>query len=141
MPRPSSPSSCLNAILGIVQERRAEEALAALKKLAAPEARVMRVGQRTTVPARDLVPGDIVFLEAGNHVPADMRLLEAVNLRVDEAALTGESLPVHKNAAMKLEKNIPLGDRKNTAFMGTTGHLRTRARRGHRHRHAHHNSA
>jgi P-type Ca2+ transporter type 2C len=110
----------LNAILGIIQERRAEEALAALKKLAAPDARVLRDGHLMTVSSRDLVPGDIIFLEAGNHVPADVRLLEAINLQVDEAALTGESLPVHKNAAMTLEANIPLGDRKNTAFMGTT---------------------
>jgi Ca2+-transporting ATPase len=110
----------LNAILGIIQERRAEEALAALKKLAAPEARVLRDGHNVSVSSRDLVPGDIVFLEAGNHVPADMRLLEAVNLQVDEAALTGESQSAQKNAVMKLEKNIPLGDRKNTAFMGTT---------------------
>jgi P-type Ca2+ transporter type 2C len=110
----------LNAILGIVQERRAEEALAALKKLAAPEAHILRDGKRETVPARELVPGDIVYLEAGNHVPADVRLMEAVNLQVEEAALTGESLPVQKNAAMKLEADIPLGDRKNTAFMGTT---------------------
>jgi Ca2+-transporting ATPase len=109
----------LNAILGIVQERRAEEALAALKKLAAPEARVLRDGHHLTVSSRDLVPGDILFLEAGNHVPADVRLLEAVNLQVDEAALTGESQPAQKNASLKLEKNIPLGDRKNTAFMGT----------------------
>jgi len=109
----------LNAILGIVQERRAEEALAALKKLAAPEARVLRGGHHVTISSRDLVPGDIVFLEAGNHVPADVRLLEVANLRVDEAALTGESLTVNKNAAMKLEANIPLGDRKNTVFMGT----------------------
>ncbi len=109
----------LNAVLGIVQEQRAEEALAALKKLAAPEAHVMRDGKRVTVPTRELVPGDIVYLEAGNHVPADVRLLEAVNLQVDEAALTGESVPVQKNAVLQLEKNIPLGDRKNTAFMGT----------------------
>jgi Ca2+-transporting ATPase len=110
----------LNAILGIIQERRAEEALAALKKLAAPEARVLRDGHHGTVSSRDLVPGDIVFLEAGNHVPADVRLLDVANMQVDEAALTGESLPVNKNAAMKLEQNIPLGDRRNTAFMGTT---------------------
>jgi Ca2+-transporting ATPase len=110
----------LNALLGIIQERRAEEALAALKKLAAPEARVLRDGHHITVSSRDLVPGDILYLEAGNHVPADVRLLEAINLQVDEAALTGESLPVQKNAAMKLEADIPLGDQKNTAFMGTT---------------------
>src|SRR5512140_1542230 len=109
----------LNAVLGIVQERRAEEALAALKKLAAPEAHVLRDGQRVTIPGRDLVPGDIVFLEAGNFIPADVRLLEAVNLRVEEASLTGESLAVQKNATMQLEPGIPLGDRKNSAFMGT----------------------
>jgi Ca2+-transporting ATPase len=109
----------LNAVLGIVQEQRAEEALAALKKLAAPDAQVIRDGRRKSVPSYNLVPGDIVFLEAGNFIPADVRLLEAVNLRVEEASLTGESLPVQKNAASVLEKNVPLGDRKNTAFMGT----------------------
>jgi Ca2+-transporting ATPase len=109
----------LNAVLGIVQERRAEEALAALKKLAAPDAQVMRDGRRTSIPAYQLVPGDLVFLEAGNFIPADIRLLEAVNLRVEEASLTGESLAVQKNAATVLDKNVPLGDRKNTAFMGT----------------------
>ena len=109
----------LNAILGIVQERRAEEALAALKKLAAPDAQVMRDGRRSSIPAYQLVPGDLVFLEAGNFIPADIRLLEAVNLRVEEASLTGESLAVQKNAATVLDKNVPLGDRKNTAFMGT----------------------
>ena len=109
----------LNTVLGIVQEQRAEEALAALKRLAAPEAHIMRDGHRVTIPARDLVPGDIVFLEAGNYVPADIRLLDAVNLRVEEASLTGESLPVHKNAATVLDRDVPLGDRQNTAFMGT----------------------
>lgn len=109
----------LNAVLGIVQERRAEEALAALKKLAAPDAQILRDGHRRSIPARELVPGDIVFLEAGNYVPADVRLLEAVNLRAEEASLTGESLPVQKNAATVLDRNVPLGDRKNTAFMGT----------------------
>lgn len=109
----------LNSILGIIQEQRAEQALAALKKLAAPEAQVLRDGSRKSIPAYDLVPGDVVFLEAGNFIPADLRLLEAVNLRVEEASLTGESLPVQKNAATVLEKNVPLGDRKNTAFMGT----------------------
>ena len=109
----------LNAILGIIQERRAEQALAALKNLASPEARVLRDGHHVTVTSRELVPGDIVYLEAGNHVPADVRLMEAVNLQVEEAALTGESHPAQKNAAMILEKNVPLGDRKNTTFMGT----------------------
>jgi Ca2+-transporting ATPase len=82
----------LNAVLGIVQEGRAEESLAALKKMAAPEAHVLRDGRHISVSSRDLVPGDIVFLEAGNHVPADLRLLEAINLQVEEAALTGESM-------------------------------------------------
>jgi Ca2+-transporting ATPase len=109
----------LNAVLGVIQESRAEESLAALKRMAAPEAHVLRDGRRITIPSRELVPGDLVFLEAGNYVPADVRLLEAVNLRVDEAALTGESVPVQKNAAVSLEGDLPIGDRKNTAFMGT----------------------
>ena len=109
----------LNAILGIIQERRAAEEFAALKKMAAPEAHVIRDGHRMTLASSDLVPGDIVYLEAGNFVPADVRLLEAVNLKIEEAALTGESLAVQKNAALQLEGNIPLGDRKNTSFMGT----------------------
>lgn len=109
----------LNATLGVIQERRAEHALAALRKMAAPEAHVYRGGSRQTVPSRELVPGDIVYLDAGNYVPADVRLLEAINLRIDEAALTGESFPVQKDAQTRLEKDIPLGDRKNTAFMGT----------------------
>ncbi|MDR3576753.1 MAG: cation-translocating P-type ATPase [Anaerolineaceae bacterium] len=110
----------LNATLGIVQESRAEDAMAALKKLAAPEAQVLRDGHRVSTPASQLVPGDVVFLETGNFIPADLRLLEAVNLKIEEAALTGESLSVQKDAALLLEKDIPLGDRKNTAFSGTT---------------------
>jgi Ca2+-transporting ATPase len=110
----------LNAVLGIVQESRAEEALAALKKMAAPEAQILRDGHRVSIPARELVPGDIVYLEAGNFVPADVRLLEAVNMRIEEASLTGESQAVQKNASLQLDGNVPLGDRRNTAFMGTT---------------------
>ena len=109
----------LNAALGVIQERRAEQALAALRKLAAPEAHVIRDGSRQVIPSPLLVPGDLVLLEAGNFVPADVRLLEAVNLRVEEAALTGESVPVQKDATARLETDLPLGDRKNTAFMGT----------------------
>ena len=110
----------LNAILGVVQESRAEEALAALKRMAAPEAQVLRDGNRINLPARELVPGDIVYLEAGNFIPADLRLLEAVNLRIDEAALTGESVPVEKAAAVVFTEDAGLGDRKNSAYMGTT---------------------
>ncbi|MFZ3070026.1 MAG: HAD-IC family P-type ATPase, partial [Anaerolineaceae bacterium] len=109
----------LNAIMGIVQESRAEESLAALKKLAAPEAQVLRDGHRISVPAPKLVPGDVVFIEAGNYIPADIRLMEAVNLSIDEASLTGESVPAKKNAESALETDIPIGDRENSAFMGT----------------------
>ena len=110
----------LNAVLGVVQESKAEEALAALKKMAAPEAKVLRGGHRVTIPAREVVPGDIVFLEAGNYVPADLRLVESVNLKIDEASLTGESVPVDKVAKAKLAGDIPLGDCINCAFYGTT---------------------
>ncbi len=109
----------LNAILGVVQERRAEEALAALRRLAAPEAQVVRDGRRVSVPARELVPGDVIVLEAGNYVPADVRLVETANLRIEEAALTGESLPVEKDADVVLRQEVGLGDRLNTAFLGT----------------------
>lgn len=109
----------LNAVLGVIQESRAEKALAALKKMAAPESQVLRDGKRITIPAFQLVPGDIVFLEAGNFIPADLRLVESINLRVDESALTGESVPVQKNATLVVKAESVLGDRKNTAFMGT----------------------
>jgi Ca2+-transporting ATPase len=109
----------LNALIGIIQDRRAEQALAALHKLAAPEAHVIREGSHQLVPACELVPGDLVILETGNYVPADVRLLEAINLRIEEAALTGESIPVQKDASVSLAADIPPGDRKNTAFMGT----------------------
>jgi Ca2+-transporting ATPase len=109
----------LNAVMGVVQESRAEEALAALKKMASPEAHIIRDGKRASVPASELVPGDVVFLEAGNFIPADLRLAEAINLRVEEAALTGESLPIQKNAELVLKGEVPLGDMVNCAFMGT----------------------
>ena len=109
----------LNAVLGVVQEGRAEEALAALKKMAAPNARVLRNGYLETIPARELVPGDVVILETGNYVPADVRLLESVNLRIDEASLTGESVAVGKEAGDLLPAGAGLGDRRNMAFMST----------------------
>ncbi|HQO63673.1 MAG TPA: HAD-IC family P-type ATPase, partial [Syntrophorhabdus sp.] len=86
----------LNAVVGVVQESKAEAALAALKKMAAPNAQVLRDGHLISIPTRELVPGDIVLLEAGNYVPADMRLVESVNLKIEEASLTGESVPVDK---------------------------------------------
>ncbi|HSR48656.1 MAG TPA: cation-translocating P-type ATPase [Anaerolineales bacterium] len=109
----------LNAVLGVVQEQRAEEALAALRRMAAPEAQVVRDGHRRNLPARELVPGDVVLLEAGNYIPADLRLIETFNLRIEEAALTGESHAVEKDARSVFAQDIPLGDRRNTAFMGT----------------------
>ncbi len=109
----------LNAALGVIQEQRAEKALEALKKMAAPEAHLIRVGHRTTVPVRELVPGDLVLLEAGNYVPADVRLVESANLRIAEASLTGESVAVDKKTTVPLKANIPLGDRDNMAYMGT----------------------
>ena len=96
----------LNAILGVIQEARAEEALAALQKMTAPEARVIRDGIQITIPARELVPGDIVLLETGNYIPADVRLQEAVNLKIDEASLTGESVPVQKRADSVLDLSL-----------------------------------
>ncbi|MEJ2211060.1 MAG: HAD-IC family P-type ATPase, partial [Anaerolineae bacterium] len=109
----------LNAILGVVQEGRAEEALAALKKMASPNARVLRDGHILTIASRDLVPGDVVILETGNYVPADVRLVESVNLRIEEASLTGESVPVGKDARDVLSPEATLGDRHNMAFMST----------------------
>src|SRR3990170_2834633 len=110
----------LNAVLGVLQESRAEQALAALKKMAAPDASVIRDGHRQRIPARELVPGDVVLLEAGNFVPADLRLAESVNLKIEEASLTGESLPVMKQASAVIDEKLPLGDRKNAAYMSTT---------------------
>ncbi len=107
------------ALLGFVQEYRAERAMAALKKLAVPNVRVRRVGQVQEIPARALTPGDILLLEAGNLVPADVRFVEAVNLRVQEAALTGESEPVEKHTEALPDPDLPLGDRRNMGYMGT----------------------
>ena len=109
----------LNAVVGVIQESKAEQALAALKKMSAPSAQVMRDGHQVTIPGREIVAGDIVLLEAGNYVPADLRLIESINLKVEEASLTGESVPVEKKASLVLEAEIPLGDRRNVAFMST----------------------
>ncbi|MBU2008994.1 MAG: cation-translocating P-type ATPase [Chloroflexi bacterium] len=105
--------------LGFVQEYRAERALEALKRMAAPTASVLRRGEEKEIPASELVPGDIVVLRTGDRVAADLRLVEAVNLRTDEASLTGESLPVEKVVGSLAEADLPVGDRKNMAYMGT----------------------
>ena len=110
----------LNAAIGLVQAWRADQALAALQRLAAAQATVLRGGQLQQVPAQALVPGDIVLLEAGNQVPADLRLIDIAQLRVDESALTGESVTVAKHAGVLAGAVHALGDRLNMAFKGTT---------------------
>lgn len=109
----------LNATLGVLQESKAEKSLAALRQLSAPQARVLRDGVVRDVPSGCVVPGDLVLLEAGNFVPADLRLVETVNLRVDEASLTGESVPAEKRAKTVLDAADPPGDRINVAYAGT----------------------
>ncbi|MDP2279989.1 MAG: calcium-translocating P-type ATPase, PMCA-type [Nitrospirota bacterium] len=110
----------LNAVIGFIQEYRAEKAMAALKKMAAQIATVIRDGKPANIPAVEIVPGDIVLLEAGKVVPADMRLIETAQLKVEEAALTGESIPVEKHIKALHDEMLPLGDRKNMAYKGTT---------------------
>jgi len=109
----------INACLGVYQEYRASQALEALKKMSAPNAKVLRDGEPVTVPSREIVPGDIVVLETGDYMPADLRLITTVNLKAEEAALTGESVPVEKHAEAELEGDVSLGDRKNCGFMST----------------------
>jgi P-type Ca2+ transporter type 2C len=109
----------LNALLGFRQEYKAEQAMAALKKLAVPHVRVRRGSHLSEISASELVPGDVVLLEAGNLVPADARLLMSANLRIQEAALTGESEAVDKDDSFIASTDVPLGDRFNMAFMGT----------------------
>jgi Ca2+-transporting ATPase len=109
----------LNAVIGFVQEYRAERAMEALKAMAAPNATVVRDGNMATVPASELVPGDIVLLKAGGIVPADLRLVESAHLRVGKAPLTGESVPVEKIIEPIDDDTLPLGDRWNMAYKGT----------------------
>ncbi len=109
----------LNALLGVFQEYRAEQAIAALKKMSQPNVRVRRNGKSVEIEASEIVPGELILLEAGNVIPADARILEAHNLRVQEASLTGESYAVDKIAHALSGENLPLGDRKNMLYMGT----------------------
>jgi Ca2+-transporting ATPase len=110
----------INATVGATQEFRAQRAVAALKKMAAPEARVVRGGRQLIVPAAALVPGDLVTLGAGDVVPADLRLIQSLSLHADESALTGESVPVSKHVAKLPDEDLALGDRRNMAFKQTS---------------------
>lgn len=113
----------INAVLGVIQENKAERAIAALQEIAAATSKVMRDGRQITVKSEELVPGDIIVLEAGDAVPADARIIECASMKVEEAALTGESVPVSKLIDvlnLNGEKDIPLGDRKNMVYMGST---------------------
>jgi len=108
----------INAVIGVVQEGRAQKALQALKDMSAPSARVIRDGQESLIDAVELVPGDIIRLEAGDFVPADARLIKSSNLKSEESALTGESVPAEKDAKAEVADNVPLGDRTNMIFSG-----------------------
>jgi len=108
----------LNAALGVFQESRAEKAMEALKKMSAPTAKVIRAGILQVIPSRNLVSGDIILLEAGDYIPADLRIIESFNLKVEEASLTGESVPSEKNSAV-ITGDAALGDRNNMGFMST----------------------
>ena len=113
----------LNSVLGVVQESKAEQALEALQEMAAAQSKVIRDGRIVTVPSAELVPGDVIVLEAGDSVPADCRILESASMKIEEAALTGESVAVEKHsnalAIAEGEDDIPLGDRKNMCYMGS----------------------
>ncbi|MFV9673363.1 MAG: cation-translocating P-type ATPase, partial [Acidimicrobiia bacterium] len=110
----------LNAVMGFVQEKKAEEAMAALKRMAVPEVTLVRSGETIVTSASDIVPGDILILETGNIIPADGRLIEAINLEVEEAPLTGESVPVGKEADKVYNKELAVADRRNLVYRGTT---------------------
>jgi Ca2+-transporting ATPase len=109
----------INAALGIYQEGKAEKSVEALQKLSAPNAKIVRDGKKRVIPAADIVPGDVVVLEAGDIVPADLRLFESSNLKIEEASLTGESVPVEKDAKAKIAGPVGIGDRHNMCFSST----------------------
>ncbi|MEG0496015.1 MAG: HAD-IC family P-type ATPase, partial [Eubacterium sp.] len=109
----------INAVIGVIQENKAENSMEALKKLTIPEAKVFRNGAQTVIKAEELVPGDVVFLDAGDYVPADGRLIEAASLQIQESALTGESLAVEKNTDDIADGKTPLGDRLNSVYMSS----------------------
>lgn len=109
----------INAVFGVFQESKAEEAIDALREMSTPEAHVKRGGKLETISSEQLVPGDIVLLEAGDIVPADIRLLDSASMKIEESALTGESVPVEKDIATLPDEDVPLGDRKNMAYMNS----------------------
>lgn len=109
----------INAVVGVVQESKAEEALEALKNMSTPKALVRRNGEQMEISSEEVVPGDVILLDAGRFVPCDIRLIETANLKIDEAALTGESVPVDKDADFIGNDSLPIGDQKNRAFMST----------------------
>ena len=110
----------INAVVGVIQESKAEKSLEALKKLSTPKAIVKRNGQISEIQSEEIVPGDVLIIDAGRYIPCDLRLIETANLKVEESALTGESVPVDKDAKFTLDSvDIPLGDQKNMAFMST----------------------
>ena len=129
----------LNGIVGYIQEAKAEKAIDALKKMSTPRAVVRRGGKVEEIDAAQLVIGDIVLLEAGRVVPADIRLIESSNLKIEESALTGESVPSEKDCAFVADGETAVGDRVNMAYMTTFRHVWARRGRCNRHRHGHGN--
>ena len=109
----------INGILGFIQEFRAEKSLHALKELTAPTAHIIREGDLTQLAAKDIAPGDLVYFEGGDRIPADVRIITSHGLHIEESALTGESVPVLKEDRVIHEQEVPLGDQRNMAFMGT----------------------
>lgn len=109
----------INAIMGVIQESKAEKSIEALQKLSAPHAKVKRKGQIRIIPSEELVPGDLVIIETGSYIPADLRLTNTYNFKVEESALTGETVPVEKNANKIVKQNVSIGDMENLAFSTT----------------------
>ena len=109
----------LNAVIGVLQESKAEKSIEALQKLSSPQAKVKRAGIIKTIPSEDVVPGDLVIIEAGSYVPADVRLINTVNFKVEESALTGETIPIEKKANKIINNTTTLGDMENLAFATT----------------------